>query len=77
MQVNINVIISKIFTINLIECFFFICPNLVHRFLLIPPELGFNIFGTIWAFCDLIDCSTSTDHTFSKTVIEGKHNYLL
>ncbi|XP_037041693.1 diacylglycerol lipase-beta-like isoform X1 [Bradysia coprophila] len=46
-----------------------VAPLLVCKFLLIPPELGFNIFGTIWSFCDLIQCTT--DHKYSKTVIEA------
>lgn len=39
--------------------------------MLILPELALNIFGTIWAFCNLIKCTA--DEQFTKTAVEGKY----
>lgn len=45
------------------------------RIILILPEIGFNIFGTLWAFSDLVKCSDGLK--FSKTVIEGNFEYII
>lgn len=45
------------------------------RIFLILPELALNVFGTIWAFCNLIKCTA--DEKFTKTVVEGEEEVLL
>lgn len=45
-----------------------VAPLLTFKIILILPETAFNIFGTVWAFCNRIEC---VDKDFySKTVIE-------
>jgi hypothetical protein len=41
------------------------------RIFLILPEIGFNVMGTIWVFCDVIKCVNKAD-SFANTSIEGK-----
>ncbi|XP_049776823.1 diacylglycerol lipase-beta-like [Schistocerca cancellata] len=42
---------------------------LAAKVLLIIPEVGWNIMGTIWAFSDLVECES--DENFTRTVIEA------
>lgn len=44
-----------------------------YRILLILPETGLNIFGTMWAFCGTIECKS--EDKITRTVIEGKMIY--
>lgn len=43
---------------------------LSSRIILILPETGLNVFGTIWAFCATITCPN--DEPITQTLIEGK-----
>lgn len=45
-------------------------PRFLFRILLILPETGLNVFGTMWAFCGTIECKS--EDKISQTVIEGK-----
>lgn len=47
-----------------------VAPLLTIKILLIIPETILNIFGTVWAFCDTIECKNSD--FYSKTVIESE-----
>lgn len=42
---------------------------LMIKVLLIIPEVGWNIMGTIWAFSDIVQCKA--DENFTRTVVEG------
>ncbi|XP_059622372.1 diacylglycerol lipase-beta-like isoform X2 [Phlebotomus argentipes] len=46
-----------------------VVPLLVFKICLILPEIALNIFGTIWAFCDMIKCTTG--QKFARNVIEA------
>lgn len=46
-----------------------VAPLLVIKILLIIPETGLNIFGTMWAFCGTIECKS--DDKVTRTVIEA------
>ncbi|EDS34852.1 neural stem cell-derived dendrite regulator [Culex quinquefasciatus] len=45
-----------------------VAPLLVVKILLILPETGLNVFGTMWAFCGTIECKS--EDKISQTVIE-------
>uniref|UniRef100_A0A336MWK3 sn-1-specific diacylglycerol lipase n=2 Tax=Culicoides sonorensis TaxID=179676 RepID=A0A336MWK3_CULSO len=44
-------------------------PLLVIKIILILPETGLNVFGTIWAFCGTITCPN--DEPITQTLIEA------
>ncbi|XP_039446380.1 diacylglycerol lipase-beta-like isoform X1 [Culex pipiens pallens] len=46
-----------------------VAPLLVVKILLILPETGLNVFGTMWAFCGTIECKS--EDKISQTVIEA------
>lgn len=51
-----------------------LCTSL-SRIILILPETGLNVFGTIWAFCGTITCAN--DEPITQTLIEGKQLFSL
>lgn len=52
-----------------------VAPLLQVKFVLIAPELALNVFATVWAFSDVVACSTTTKHQqLSEAVIEGDYN---
>ncbi|XP_021709577.1 sn1-specific diacylglycerol lipase beta [Aedes aegypti] len=46
-----------------------VAPLLVVKILLILPETGLNVFGTMWAFCGTIECKS--EDKITRTVIEA------
>ncbi|XP_055703840.1 diacylglycerol lipase-beta-like isoform X2 [Phlebotomus papatasi] len=47
----------------------YVGPILVCKIILIIPEMSLNVFGTVWAFCNVVKCATS--QKFSRSVIEA------
>ena len=41
---------------------------LMFKLFLIIPEIGLNVIGTLWTFCDVIECNH--DEHYTKTVIK-------
>ncbi|XP_073943872.1 diacylglycerol lipase-beta-like isoform X3 [Choristoneura fumiferana] len=46
-----------------------VSPLLLMKVLLVLPEIALNVMGTMWMFCDVIECSVSD--TFSSIVIQS------
>lgn len=42
---------------------------------LVLPEIALNVMGTMWIFCDVIECSVSDK--FSSIVIQSKYTSLI
>jgi len=49
-----------------------VAPLLTMKIILILPETVLNVFATVWAFCESIQCAPSD--FYSKTVIESELN---
>lgn len=46
--------------------------SLYFRVFLVLPEVALNVMGTMWIFCEVVQCSVAD--TFSSIVIQSEYD---